>query len=187
MEDTFYFSNTTWNGFPVTNWMSLAKSHASRAQMPLRSIHGGIIRWRFGEKNAFNRGSKWKMSCQVQRAGPYRGSFSNSSRYGKRGHDKKKKKRRKKREGKTFWLYSVLKWSWDRWHLILLKIKNRRFYRTREENTKLQAINDQYQYQYIAKICKFKSTSCVIWLYFVIEKKISLKEYYLKWNPQILK
>lgn len=26
--------------------------------------------WRFGEKNAFNRGSKWKMSCQVQRAGP---------------------------------------------------------------------------------------------------------------------
>lgn len=24
-------------------------------------------------------------------------------------------------------------------------------------------------------------------IYFVIEKKISLKEYYLKWNPQILK
>lgn len=146
--------------------MSLAKSHASRAQVPLRSIHGGIIRWRFGEKNAFNRGSKWKMSCQVQRAGPCRGSFSNSPRYGGREHDGKKKKR----EGKTFWLYSlcakvvVRSMAPDIVKMCQLKIDDF----TGRENKMLCFFkrHDKWSISHTVypknTLCKFKSTSCII-------------------------
>ena len=155
--------------------MSLAKSHASRAQVPLRSIHGGIIRWRFGEKNAFNRGSKWKMSCQVQRVGPCRGSFSNSPRYGGREHDGKKKKR----EGKTFWLYSlcakvvVRSMAPDIVKKCQLKIDDF----TGRENKML--CFKQYHIQFIAKTLYANSSQRVA-LYFVLNNFII--DYCFRWS-----
>lgn len=90
------------------NWISLAKSHAPRAQVPLRSIHGRIIRDVSGRSslNAFNRGSKWKMSCQVQRVRPYRRSSNIEAAL----NAQKENGNTKKFVEKTFHEYTALNW-----------------------------------------------------------------------------